>query len=58
MLAGNTEENPISSISHGALHTVGIQEVYVSDYGTRAGLGVLELSNIIFSVLLLRERKQ
>ena len=59
MLVWNTEENPISSISHRTLHTVDIQEVYVvEDYGTRPGWGVLELSNIVFSVLWLRERKQ
>lgn len=30
----------------------------MEDYGTRAGWGVLELNNIVFSVLQLRERKQ
>lgn len=40
-------------------HTVGTEEVFsVKDYSRKARLGVLELNNIVLSVLWLRERKQ
>lgn len=59
MLAWNTEENTISSISYRTSHTVGPKEVsVVKDCGTGAGVGILEQNNIMLSVLWLRERKQ
>lgn len=59
MLAWNTEENTISSVSYRTLHTVGTEEVcVVKDYGTRERLGILEQNNIVLPVLWLRKSKQ